>query len=77
MRRLRLNRPETILRKLNLQIRKVQAGLVKAQRADLLAVSAIYRAELTALQLFRADAFGIQLRSYSANKSLFPRKERP
>ncbi|MDP2317529.1 MAG: hypothetical protein Q8P41_31885 [Pseudomonadota bacterium] len=76
MRRLLRPRPETILRKLNLQIRKVQAGLARAQRQDRLAESAVWRAELTALQLFREKAFGLRLRSYNANKTLFPKGDR-
>lgn len=76
MRRLRRPRPETILRKLNREIRSAQAGVRRAQRGDRLAESAIYRAEVTALQLFRERAFGIPLRQYRANLSLFPKGAR-
>lgn len=75
MRRLRRTRPETILRKLNREIRSAQDGVRRAQRGDRLAESAIYRAEVTALQLFRERAFGIPLRPYNANRNLFPKGE--
>lgn len=79
MRRLRFPRPETILRRLNREIRALErehSAAARAARSDgsFLAAGSL-RSKLVALQSFREKAFGIPLRPYNANRNLFPRKE--
>lgn len=85
MRRLRLPRPETILRRLNREIRREQRIRSAAARSgdDHLFLPAegvrrLCEAEerVKVLQRFRASAFGIPLRPYHATKPLFPKGDR-
>lgn len=75
MRRLRFPRPETILRRLNREIRREQRIRRAAAASDNVAL--LFQAEerVRVLQTFREKAFGIPLRPYHANRNLFPRKE--
>lgn len=70
-RRLRLPRSETILRRLNREIRLEQELRRKAVAARLPNAEAGIEQRIRALQSFRASTFGVPLRAYHANLKLF------
>ena len=75
MRRLRRPRPETILRKLNREIRREQRIRRAATLSDDISHLAWAEERVKVLQEFRERAFGIPLRPYNANRNLFPKGE--
>lgn len=75
MKRLRWARPETVLRRLNRDIRTLEGDVRESVRRRDYREECIRRAALVALQGFRERAYGLRLRPYHANRSLFPRKE--
>lgn len=75
MRRLRRTRPETILRKLNREIRREQRIRRAATLSDDISALAWAEERVKVLQEFRERAFGLRLRSYQANKPLFRKGE--
>lgn len=76
MKRLRWAKPETILRKLNREIRREQRIRRSAAASDNVAL--LFQAEerVRVLQTFREKTFGIPLRPYHATKPLFPKGAR-
>lgn len=85
MKRLRLPGPETILRRLNREIRREQRIRSAAARPDgplrFLEAHELQRLceaeeRVKVLQRFREAAFGIPLRPYHATKPLFPKGAR-
>lgn len=85
MKRLRWAKPETILRRLNREIRREQRIMSAAARPDgtlrFLEAHELQRfceaeERVKVLQRFRASAFGIPLRPYHATKPLFPKGDR-